>query len=159
MTPHASTPGDYAAALLKRGYGVQSVAMICGMHVDTVRPMETLRSQRASYTPPPKPQSMPVVPAAPVGQSPREAYAAILEAVAARYGLKPEDLTSKRHTRRFAWARHEAMAVIKDRFGLSLPRIGALFGGRDHTTVLSGIRAYEARRAWCDVVKAMAGFA
>lgn len=159
MTPHASTPGDYAAALLKRGYGVQSVAMICGMHVDTVRPMETLRSQRASYAPPPKQLLEPVVVGAPVGQSPMEAYAAILEAVASRYGLKPEDLTSKRHTRRFAWARHEAMAVIKDRFSLSLPRIGALFGGRDHTTVLSGIRAYETRRAWCDVVTALAGFA
>lgn len=159
MSIHASTPGDYAAALLQRGYGVQSVALICGMHVDQVRPMETLRPQRATYSPPPKPSFKPVVVAEQAGQSPREAYRAVLDAVASRYGLKAEDLTSKRHTRRFAWARHEAMATIKDRFGLSLPRIGALFGGRDHTTVLSGIRAYETRRAWCDVVMAMARFA
>lgn len=81
MSIHASTPGDYAAALLQRGYGVQSVALICGMHVDQVRPMETLRPQRATYSPPPKPSFKAVVVAERAGQSPREAYRAILDAI------------------------------------------------------------------------------
>lgn len=156
MTPQVSTAGEYAAALLQRGYGVQAVANICNMHVDQVRPMETMRPRRRGYTPPPKPVLTPVAIAMPVAQSPREAQMAVVEAVALKYGLAAADLLSKRHTKKFAWARHEAMAIIKDRFGLSLPRIGALFGGRDHTTVLSGVRAYEIRRAWCDVVMAMA---
>ncbi|PZT99857.1 MAG: hypothetical protein DI624_04075 [Brevundimonas sp.] len=156
MTLHASTPGDYAAALLQRGYSVQAVSMICGMHVDQVRPMEPLRPRRIGYTPPPTPPLTPVLVAAPAGQSPREAQMSLIEGVASRYGLRSADLISRRHSKRFAWARHEAMAAIKARFGLSYPRIGALFGGRDHTTVIAGVRAYETRRAWCDVVMAMA---
>lgn len=42
--------------------------------------------------------------------------------------------------------RHQLMWEVHQRFGLSFPAIGRLFGGRDHTTALSAIRKVEAKR-------------
>ena len=41
-------------------------------------------------------------------------------------------------------ARHEAMWKVRQECALSLPHIGRIFGGRDHTTVLYGIRKHQA---------------
>lgn len=50
-------------------------------------------------------------------------------------------LTSERRSRSVAWPRHFAYALVRDvRPDLSLPAIGKLFGKRDHTTVLHGVR-------------------
>jgi hypothetical protein len=42
--------------------------------------------------------------------------------------------------------RHLLMWEVHERFGLSFPAIGRLFGGRDHTTCLYAIRKIEAQR-------------
>lgn len=44
-------------------------------------------------------------------------------------------------------ARHAAFLVISTHTNRSLPEIGRVFGGRDHTTVLSGIRRAQ-KRIW-----------
>jgi chromosomal replication initiation ATPase DnaA len=41
--------------------------------------------------------------------------------------------------------RHQLMWEISERFRISLPQIGRLFGGRDHSTALYAIRKVEAR--------------
>jgi chromosomal replication initiation ATPase DnaA len=41
--------------------------------------------------------------------------------------------------------RHLLMWEIYEKFDLSLPQIGRLFGGRDHTTVLYAVNKIEAR--------------
>jgi chromosomal replication initiation ATPase DnaA len=42
-------------------------------------------------------------------------------------------------------ARHEAYYRLKDEAGLSFPRIGAILGGRDHSTIIHGARKHAAR--------------
>lgn len=74
--------------------------------------------------------------------------------VAERHRLKLEDLVGPRVTHRISHARHEAFAEVRSitkgtsrEAAYSLPQIGAWFGGRDHTTVLAGIRGHLRRRA------------
>ena len=51
-----------------------------------------------------------------------------------------EDLLGKKRTRTLAFPRQIAMYLCRELTDTSLPQIGELFGGRDHTTV---IHAYE----------------
>ncbi|ACX51178.1 chromosomal replication initiator protein DnaA [Ammonifex degensii KC4] len=60
----------------------------------------------------------------------------IQEVVAKYYNLKPEDLRGKKRHRAVALPRQIAMYLARELTDLSLPKIGELFGGRDHTTVL-----------------------
>ncbi|MDR0491039.1 MAG: chromosomal replication initiator protein DnaA [Oscillospiraceae bacterium] len=59
------------------------------------------------------------------------------------YALTPEDLKGQRRTRNTAFARQVAMYLIRKLTNLTLQDIGEVFGGRDHTTVLSSIRRIE----------------
>lgn len=64
----------------------------------------------------------------------------IQQKVAGFYGIRVEDLKSKRRTRTVAFPRQVAMYICREMTENSLPQIGEQFGGRDHTTVL---HAYE----------------
>lgn len=64
----------------------------------------------------------------------------IQRTVAEYYKIKMSDLLSKRRTRSVARPRQFAMALSKELTNHSLPEIGELFGGRDHTTVLHACR-------------------
>jgi chromosomal replication initiator protein len=73
----------------------------------------------------------------------------VINAVAARYGLAGLELTVSMRTNdriERADARHLAMWLIRRHHGYSLPRIGRLFGGRHHTTVLHALRKVEKAR-------------
>lgn len=59
--------------------------------------------------------------------------------VAAEHGVTVNDLTSESRRATLAAIRLEAYWRIACETGLSFPRIGRLFGGRDHTTVQRGI--------------------
>ena len=48
---------------------------------------------------------------------------------------------------RLARPRQTAMAMCRETTGMSLPQIGQLFGGRDHTTVMHALRMVEERIA------------
>lgn len=63
----------------------------------------------------------------------------IKQVVAERYKISIEDFSSKRRNREVAFPRQIAMYLVRDILGMSLPRIGEAFGGRDHTTVMHGI--------------------
>ena len=60
----------------------------------------------------------------------------LMKKVAAYYQVKYEDLTSQRRNREVAKARQVAMYLIREINHLSTTRIGELFGGRDHSTVM-----------------------
>jgi chromosomal replication initiator protein len=64
----------------------------------------------------------------------------IRKLVARRWRVREDALESKRRTRDVTVPRQVAMYLIKDLLGTPLSRIGELFGGRDHTTVIHSIR-------------------
>jgi chromosomal replication initiator protein len=60
----------------------------------------------------------------------------ILAETAGYFGVTVDDLRSQNRSRPIVQARQIAMYLTRDLTDLSLPRVGAIFGGRDHTTVL-----------------------
>lgn len=71
----------------------------------------------------------------------------IIAECAREAGLKVEDLTGPRRTFAIAVPRQKAMWRLQSELGWSLPRIGRHLGGRDHTTVLHGVRRHAQRIA------------
>ncbi|WP_078913826.1 chromosomal replication initiator protein DnaA [Streptomyces sp. NRRL S-37] len=65
---------------------------------------------------------------------------AIMGATADYFGLAVEDLCGSSRGRQLVTARQIAMYLCRELTDLSLPKIGALFGGRDHTTVMHADR-------------------
>jgi chromosomal replication initiator protein len=67
----------------------------------------------------------------------------IRELVARRWRVRADALASKRRTKDVTVPRQVAMYLMKETLGMSLARIGELFGGRDHSTVIHSIRKVE----------------
>ena len=67
----------------------------------------------------------------------------IMEETAQYFSLTTGDLVSKSRSRPLTHARHIAMYLMRECTGLSLVKIGEIFGGRDHTTALHGINKVE----------------
>jgi chromosomal replication initiator protein len=72
----------------------------------------------------------------PVGQDSVIAPIEIINAVAAYYKFTADDLYGSSRVQAVALARQIAMYLCREQTNLSLPKIGQLFGGRDHTTVM-----------------------
>lgn len=71
----------------------------------------------------------------------------IQKTVADFYKIKVADMYSKRRPANIALPRQVAMYLAKELTQKSLPEIGDLFGGRDHTTVLHAVRKISDARA------------
>ncbi|MCH8848230.1 MAG: chromosomal replication initiator protein DnaA [Chloroflexi bacterium] len=72
---------------------------------------------------------------------------AIIDAVAAHYGLPPAALLAARRDRHASTARQVAMYLLHDVLRLTPDEIGHNLGGRDRTTVLYGIKRITNRIA------------
>ena len=70
----------------------------------------------------------------------------IQKTVADFYKIKVADMYSKKRPASIAHPRQVAMYLAKELTKKSLPEIGELFGGRDHTTVLHAVRKVNADR-------------
>jgi chromosomal replication initiator protein len=70
----------------------------------------------------------------------------IQKTVADYYKIKIADMYSKKRPASIARPRQIAMYLAKELTQKSLPEIGELFGGRDHTTVLHAVRKMTAER-------------
>jgi chromosomal replication initiator protein len=66
--------------------------------------------------------------------------ATIMAQTAAYFGLSIEDMCGASRSRVLVTARQIAMYLCRELTELSLPKIGQLFGGRDHTTVMHADR-------------------
>ncbi len=64
--------------------------------------------------------------------------AQLIRVVARHYSLSEDDLKGPSRSRQIVTARHIAMFLLREETSLSLPQIGQLLGGRDHTTVMHG---------------------
>jgi len=71
----------------------------------------------------------------------------IQKTVADFFNIKVADMYSKKRPANIARPRQIAMYLAKELTQKSLPEIGDLFGGRDHTTVLHAVRKISADRA------------
>lgn len=72
---------------------------------------------------------------------------AIMAATADYFGLTVDDLCGSSRSRVLVTARQIAMYLCRELTDLSLPKIGAQFGGRDHTTVMHADRKIRALMA------------
>jgi len=62
----------------------------------------------------------------------------ILTTIAQEYGVTMEELLSHSRSQRIAFPRQVAMYMLREESELSLPKIGEILGGRDHTTIMYG---------------------
>jgi chromosomal replication initiator protein len=67
----------------------------------------------------------------------------IRDLVASEWRVTPAALSSKRRTKEVIVPRQVAMYLIKDLLDVPLVRIGQLFGGRDHSTVIHSVRKVQ----------------
>lgn len=67
----------------------------------------------------------------------------ILQAVCEYFEIKVNDIVGTCRMKKFAFPRHVAQYLCREMAGLSLPEIGARFGGKDHSTVLHACRKIE----------------
>lgn len=65
--------------------------------------------------------------------------------VTARTGVSRDEIMSIRRNRRVVAARHECFWMAHKHTSQSYPQIGRFFGGRDHSTVMHGVRMHESR--------------
>ncbi|MCW2605622.1 MAG: chromosomal replication initiator DnaA [Frankiales bacterium] len=73
--------------------------------------------------------------------------ATIMAATAEYFGLTLEDLCGSSRSRVLVSARQIAMYLCRELTDLSLPKIGQMFGGRDHTTVIHADRKIRGQMA------------
>ena len=67
--------------------------------------------------------------------------------VSEHYNIRLSEMIGPRRVRTIARPRQIAMYLAKQLTSRSLPEIGRRFGGRDHTTVMHGVRRIEELRA------------
>ena len=72
---------------------------------------------------------------------------AIQRKVSDHYNIRLSDMIGPKRLRTYARPRQIAMFLSKQLTSRSLPEIGRRFGGRDHTTVMHGVRRIEELRA------------
>ncbi|HSO13327.1 MAG TPA: chromosomal replication initiator protein DnaA [Anaerolineales bacterium] len=88
----------------------------------------------------------------------------ILDAVAESEGVDVKDLLGQNRSAKIATPRQLAMYLLRTYNEISLPQIGELLGGRDHTTVMYGIKKVgdnenlrkRAEKIWRDINQFMA---
>ncbi|WP_412541130.1 chromosomal replication initiator protein DnaA [Longispora sp. K20-0274] len=83
----------------------------------------------------------------PEGEGPELTADQIMQETAEYFGVTMEDLRGHSRSRLLVGARQVAMYLCRELTDLSLPRIGAAFGGRDHTTVMHADRKIRQQMA------------
>lgn len=67
----------------------------------------------------------------------------VIKTICTYYTIKPKDLTGKRRLKELVRPRQVAMYLLRHLSELPLTQIGEVLGGRDHTTVMHGVRKIE----------------
>ncbi len=83
----------------------------------------------------------------PTDNGPEITGATIMAATAEYFGLTMEDLCGSSRSRVLVTGRQIAMYLCRELTDLSLPKIGQMFGGRDHTTVIHADRKIRGQMA------------
>ena len=70
-------------------------------------------------------------------------YENALSVIADFYSISVADLLGKARKEKYVLPRHIAMYLLKTHYNLTYSKIGAIFNGRDHTTVMNGCSKIE----------------
>ena len=70
-------------------------------------------------------------------------YQKVIDIIANYYSITYSDITGNKRTANFVMPRQIAMYILKNNFGLAYKKIGGLFGGKDHATVISSCNKIE----------------
>lgn len=73
-------------------------------------------------------------------------YARIERRICAAFHVSPAEIRSHRKNKHIVFARQAVMYWTVRLTGFSYPEIGKLMGGRDHTTIMHGAKAYCQKR-------------
>lgn len=72
--------------------------------------------------------------------SPRAEIQAVIDRIAREHNVTAADIVSPKRTRVIVKARDQAILEVSTRWPwLSLPKLGKIFGGRDHTTIMHSL--------------------
>ena len=102
----------------------------------------TLETMAVSYDRPPR-----IYPFAYTEERPQPPIDFIIKQVCAHYAIPKNAVLSIRRTAPVVLARHVGFWMAKGLTLQSLPEIGRRFGGKDHTTVLHGVRRIDRLRS------------
>ena len=80
------------------------------------------------------------------GETTAKEVQSVCRLVCSEYGFTLAQLMSRARPQPLAWARHVAYFLARFVTEESYPILGRLFDGRDHSTILSGIRQVENQR-------------
>lgn len=69
----------------------------------------------------------------------------VIETVARYYNISVQEIVSSSRSKELVQPRQVAMYLVRQETDASLPEIGALLGGRDHTTVMHGVERVKER--------------
>lgn len=133
----------YALSLYEQGMSAQNILSATGVSLP-VKARERTGFDPASLSqrPAPPPRQYTGEKYGPRVYSPKERIEHLINSTAAKHGITRSDILGGSHKRAFAWPRHELMYRLYTEYTLSLPGVGRIVGGRDHTTVRSGIVSY-----------------
>ena len=84
-----------------------------------------------------------LAPVSPSGEKPHPCAEAVLEAVAQYFDLTTEALSGKSRAKEIAEARHIAMYLLREDAHQRVTEIARLLGGRDHSTIIYGLRKID----------------
>jgi chromosomal replication initiator protein len=84
-----------------------------------------------------------LAPVSPSGEKPHPGPQAVLQAIAQYFDLPTEALTGKSRAKEIAEARHIAMYLLREDARQRVTDIARLLGGRDHSTVIYGLRKID----------------
>ncbi|KKP88294.1 MAG: Chromosomal replication initiator protein DnaA [Berkelbacteria bacterium GW2011_GWA2_35_9] len=62
----------------------------------------------------------------------------LIEIISIYYGITKDELMSKKRSHNLVLPRQICMYILRERMKMSYPKIGAVLGGKDHTTIMHG---------------------
>jgi chromosomal replication initiator protein len=84
-----------------------------------------------------------LAPVSPPGDKPHPSPEGVLQAIAQYFDLATEALTGKSRAKEIAEARHIAMYLLREDAHQRVTEIASLLGGRDHSTIIYGLRKVD----------------
>ena len=70
-------------------------------------------------------------------------YEKLLSVISSMYSISLADLISTQRSIKYVYPRHIAMYILRTKYGLTHSKIGYIFNGRDHTTIMNACKKIE----------------